>query len=365
MSSRGETVKGDYDPQSLVYPTSSLLVLAPFERLRWPAAALVFNCISALTMASACLLLLNRLKLEDYPTACAVLFATLIGQPMREAMSLGNPALLCASLCGIAVILLFDSSRPATATAACVMLAYALALKPQLALAPAIFLLLHDKTRVTAGRAWLLFGVAMLASALGCGIRLGSLHYLTQFAADVRLSLLPGHLSDSSPRNPSSYDFLNLQALLLFALPIPTLWANCIAAAITAGLAGAVGWFWRRKDAVRNRPWTMLALLVLISLMPLYHRGYDRLLGLLLVPAIVELNEQARIEAWATAAMAVIWLTSDMFLRRWISVPVRPALELIICALLLTSLRAREGSNTAVAHGKFSRPLWADTIQSR
>jgi hypothetical protein len=346
LAARAEISKSTFDAQSLVYPPSSLLALAPFELFRWPAAAFVFNVVSATAFVIACLLLVHRFRLEWHIPATAVLLATLVGQPLREGFSLGNPALLCIGFSTIAVLLSVGKQQPFSTVAAWLMLGYALALKPQLALAPAVLLLSSRATRATAAKACALFAILLFGGVLAYGVSLHGFHYLRDFFSDVRVSLLPGGLSDASPQNQSSYDFLNLQVLLLRVPPMSEQMADRIAQSITLLLAMATGWQAYRSRAMQTAPWTVLALLALLTLLPAYHRGYDRVIALLLIPAVVEIGNNSARTAQIFALLSVFWLTSDMVLRRWVSVPVRPAAELMMIAILLVSLARR--SNQAI-----------------
>ena len=86
----------------------------------------------------------------------------------------------------------------------------------------------------------------------------------------------------------------------------------------------------------------MLAILALLTLLPGYHRTYDRVIMLLIVPAALEMLELG--PAWAAAMMALtgLWIDSDVLflqvLRRFRETPVSPVLELALCILLLVSL---------------------------
>jgi hypothetical protein len=117
--------------------------------------------------------------------------------------------------------------------------------------------------------------------------------------------------------------------------------ADRIAQSITLLLAMATGWQTYRSRAMQTAPWTVLALLALLTLLPAYHRGYDRVIALLLIPAVVEIGNNSARTAQIFALLSVFWLTSDMVLRRWVSVPVRPAAELMMIAILLVSLARR------------------------
>jgi hypothetical protein len=121
---------------------------------------------------------------------------------------------------------------------------------------------------------------------------------------------------------------------------------NALAWLTTAALAAVASWVAAKTDALRRRPWTMIALGVGISLLPVYHRGYDRVIALLLVPAAVEMAATRRWLAWAYAAVVTLWIANNTVmahvLKRWHYAPQSPVEDVVFCALLLVSLRRHE-----------------------
>ncbi len=89
----------------------------------------------------------------------------------------------------------------------------------------------------------------------------------------------------------------------------------------------------------------MIALLTGISLLPVYHRGYDRAIALLLAPAAVELATENKRLAWVYALLVALWIANDTvmthILRRWHFVPQNPVEDLLFCLVLLASLWPR------------------------
>jgi hypothetical protein len=120
---------------------------------------------------------------------------------------------------------------------------------------------------------------------------------------------------------------------------------NALSWLTTAALATTAMWVGHKRDALRRWPWTIIALLTAISLLPVYHRGYDRAIALALAPAAVEINAKSRWLAWAYALMVALWIANDTVmthvLRRWHYMPQSPVEDVLFCALLLASLWMR------------------------
>src|ERR1019366_2467914 len=177
-----------------------------------------------------------------------------------------------------------------------ILLGVALALKPQLAIGAATVLLWRRPTRAAALKSGGL-ALALLVFALAAyRLRLGSFHFLASFRYALWLSAMPGGLADFA--NGESYDFLNLQITLASIPTISRAMVNVVAWLTTASLAAAAVLIGRSRFAVEKRPWTMIALATAIGLLPIYHRGYDRVIALLLVPVAVELAQTSKRLAW-------------------------------------------------------------------
>jgi hypothetical protein len=339
---RGEWDMDDITSDTPLYPPSSLMVVLPLESVGWPVAGVIFNYISGVAMAAACFLLVWRLKLETDAAAAMVLLATLLGIPFRDTLMTGNPALLCVALSTIAVLVLMDSTSRASGTFAWIALGIALALKPQLAIGAWIFLAWRPQTRTAALKAMAVFAGLLGAGLIAYRIRLGSFHFVAQYAAVVKLALTAGQSSDASLSNGVSFTFLNLQATFLRIPGIGRHGADALSWAITACLAGTAWRLGGPRRQLSTMPWTMLALIVTISLLPLYHQGYDRVIVLLMAPAVVEMAQYAKRIAWGFAAVLAFWMLRDTVvshvLRRWYMVSMNPKVELVMCAVLIWAL---------------------------
>ncbi len=325
-------------PMTPVYPPSSLLVVMPFAGLGWPLAAYTWNAIGSLSVALTCMLLVWRLRLGPCHPMLVVFLAALTTNPIHMALEFGNPALLGTGLavCGCVLLLEQDCGY----WLGWLLLGLSIALKPQLAGAALLPLLWRPETRAAALKACALAATLLVIGLLAYRIRLGSFHFLRTLQWVLGLSVTPGGSSDFT--NDEGYDFLNIQTALVHLPHAGRLGANLLAWAVTLALAAATLWSGLKRHAVRQRPWTLLALCVAISALPVYHRGYDRILGLLLAPAAFELARDRRWLAWLYALLLAFWVANDTLMahivRRWRFAPQNGVEDVLFCFVLLFSL---------------------------
>lgn len=324
-------------PMTPVYPTSSLLVLLPFEDLGWPTAAYLFNTLAGLATAAALVLVIWSLRIRPWDAAAIPLLASLVCIPMASAIEFANPALLVAATMCIACVLLLQSKLR---TLGWILLGLSLALKPQLAIGPAAILFWRRPTRPAAVKAGALAILLLLAGVAAYRIRLGSFHFLASLHYALWLSSMPGGSSDFA--NNESFDFLNIQTTFATIPAISRTAVHALAWLTTAALAAITLPVGRRVCAVNRRPWTMIALATAISVLPVYHRGYDRVIALVLIPAAIEIAATHKRLAWLYAALLTLWIANDTVmshvLKRWLFKPQTPVEDVVFCTVLLVSL---------------------------
>lgn len=328
---------------SPVYPTSTLVILLPFTALSWPLAAYVFVGIggSLTALAASWMVLRFRLRIWDPPVL--VFVALLYSMPYRDAVSFGNPVILATALSAIAGLLLLQPgdvcSGPAQ-TFAWILLGLGLGLKPQLAIGPALVLFCRPETRAAGFKAGLTAIGLLVLGIASYRLRLGSFHFLESLRWALRLSVIPGGPADFA--NLEAYDFLNIQLTFARIPHLSRSGINALAWLITITLGSVTAWLATRTNALRNKPWTIIALALAISLLPVYHRGYDRSTALLLIPAATEIAASRKIAAWLYCALVAFWVASDTVMayavRRWRYLPQSPVEDVLFCILLLTSL---------------------------
>lgn len=347
-AARRDEPKPEIWPMTPVYPPSSLVVLLPFEGLGWPDAAYLFNGVAGLATAAACVLLVWSLRLRAWDAGAIPLLAGLVCVPMVSAIEFANPALLATALIAIACVLLLQSGPGLSArvcTLAWILLGLALSLKPQLAVGPVAILLWRRNTRAAAVKSCALAIVLLLTGLIAYRLRLGSFHFLASLRYALWLSSMPGGSSDFA--STESFDFLNLQTALAALGSLSRGAVNALAWLTTAALGAAMLLLGQRCRASDRRPWTLIALAAAISVLPIYHRGYDRVIALLLVPAAVEIGATSRAEpgrymVWLYAALLTLWIANDTILshilKRWLFLPQTPVEDVALCGVLLASL---------------------------
>ena len=324
-------------PMTPVYPTSSLIVLLPFEGLGWPTAAFAFNTLAGLGTAIALVLVVWSVRIRLWDPAAIPLLATLVCIPMVSAVEFANPALLVAAMICIACVLLLEGHQT---TLAWILLGLSLALKPQLAIGAAAMLFWRRPTRLAAIKAGALAIVLLLLGLAAYRLRLGSFHFLASLRYALWLSSMPGGSSDFA--NDEAFDFLNIQTTFAAIPAISRTMVQALAWFSTAALGTIALLVGRRVCGVNKRPWTMIALATAISVLPVYHRGYDRVIALVLIPAAMEIAATHKRVAWLYAAILTLWIANDTImshiLKRWLFKPQNPAEDVVFCTVLLLSL---------------------------
>jgi hypothetical protein len=366
--------KGEMGPDSVGSPPSALVVVMPLAWVRWPAAGWIYDGVGAVSVMAACTLLILLLWREGSAAGAVLLLGAFAGRPFVQAMLAGNHGLLCVGCTAAACLLLLDPARGRqSGWVAAALLGVALAVKPQVAVGASVFLVVKAETRGWAAKAWALF-LALLA--LGCAAyawRLGSFEFLRSMAQGIELARSEGYMLSPAPSNPVAQSFLQLQASLLEVRGC-TLWAANTMTALVVGLLVVAGlWIGLGRGGVRTRPRTLLALAVVVSLLPVYHRQYDRMLVLLLVPAAAEMGRAGRLLGWMFTGLGLAWMLWDVVgdraargENRW---ALSPVLELALCAVMLLSLwpgarsfRSMRDGEASATEGPADHATAADTV---
>ncbi len=307
--------------------------------------------MSVAALAAACVLLVERLQMERSPAAVLLLAAAIYGRALWVLISAANPSLIGISLTAMACLLLIpktsasgeeEQSEKKWPELGWVLLGLALALKPQVAIGPFALLFCRKGSRGSAGKAGALAICILVLAILAYRVQTGSFELLTSLWENNQLALLPGNTSDSSRGNPEYLTFLSIQAIPYFlhaTPPVPALFGWGVTAVVLAVALAAQ----KRNDAGHRLVWTWVALAVLLSLLPVYHRRYDRLLAILFVPAVVELFAVGRRKlAWVVSLAGMLYLLSDAIFQyrfRWLlRLPLNSLDELLLCALLLWAM---------------------------
>ena len=332
-------------PETPVYPPSTFLVVSPLLLLKWRPMYLTWALLSAGALLAAYILLILKFELFTSLVAYLPIVISIQSGIIFPALWVGQPAVLAIASGAIAVISLVSGTAPVLST---LLLALSLSLKPQLVLLPAIYLLFRKTTRIKSIAALILATLAFVIGASLLHSQLGSFSFFARESANVKLALEHGHLSDPSSANRDSPDFLNL-AMPLSRLDLSLPAANRISFLGTFALFAGLAYAYLHEKTARSRPYTIIAVLILISLLAAYHRGYDRLLILLIIPALWELRSRSRALYWTLTATMFLWIFNHRILEnlsaRAARFQITAFLELAMCLLFLASLMNWSGQN--------------------
>jgi hypothetical protein len=274
-----------------VYPPSTLLLLFPLSLFPWSVFSVVWMLLSFGLLTAAFVVLF--LKCKAYRDLLSFLpFVILLADgSIGWAVELGQPVLIAASSLTLAIVAIESGSAPFVGG---LLLTISLILKPQGAYLCAAYFLLRRRTRLPALAAWLLTGFAAVAGTLLFYARLSSFAYLRHLATNLKLAVRPGGDADFSLVNASdSASYLNLQGFLARFIHDPHVCNNLtyVACLAIGGLLAFVCW---RTKTLATRPYTILAVLVMLELLLTYHRLYDHVLMLAAIPGLYEIKERGK-----------------------------------------------------------------------
>ncbi len=256
------------------YPITALVLIAPLSCLPWRVAYALWLTIN-LALFVAMLYALVALAGFSYRSRETILLvaATLALAPFHTGIVTANLALVVIELGVIAVWTARSRYDLRTAT----LLAISIGLKPQIGLCFLVYYLVR--------RRWNLVGitVALLALVAGSGLlrmQLSHTLWLSSYINDNRVLLQHGILANFTPINPLRFGLTNLQVVLY---PIAGLrLANILAVSLGIILLSLWAFGMHRMRHRDNMELLGLSAIVVISLLPVYHRFYDA--GLLVLP---------------------------------------------------------------------------------
>jgi hypothetical protein len=241
-------------------------------------------------LCAAFVVLLLRFKAYRDVLSFLPLVILLTDAAIGWAVQLGQPTLIAGSALTLAIIALESGSTPVTGG---LLLALSLCLKPQGAFLCGIYFLLRNRTRIPALAAYIVTAAAGLAGVLLFYFRLSSFAYLGHFSANLKLAFQPGRDADFSPLNGYSPSFLNLQAFLARWIANPHV-CNSITYGVFFAIATLLIFVCWRKKNLATRPYTILAVLVMLGLLVSYHRFYDHVFMLAALPGLYEIKQRSR-----------------------------------------------------------------------
>ena len=292
-----------------VYPPSTFLLIAPFTAFDYPQAQWIWYYTGAVLFCLA-LGLLAQLVPPDLRWVYLVLAGVSLWCANTDfLLGPANPSALAIAFVALAIWAFYAMRWNWLGVA---MLALSLATKPHMAVAVFIFLVMGKALRRPA---LLAGGIAILLLA-GAALQLQHTtgHAWTQkFQHALAVGIQPGGTNAPTPENPSAPHILNVQSIVSLFAPAPPRY-NLASFALT----GALGLFWlaavvragrRAAGGWRPEPLLVMAGLLCLSLLPVYHRDYDGHLLILTLPPMVALLR----ERWRWSVMLLLASTPLLF----------------------------------------------------
>jgi hypothetical protein len=291
------------------YPPTSLVVLAPISLLPWQVAQPLWLAISTLMYGATVLSLIFVAGFAWLESRTLVFLGFALGfAPVHTGMAAGSIVIVAVGSCALA---LWTGNRHLDIVTG-VLLAIAVGLKPQIGLPFLAYFLLRRQWRVFGAAAALL---AMLSAIAVLRLAVSHAPWIDSYRYDNRVLFAHGSLGDFTDANPIRFGLINLQVLLYLFVPDRT--AANLLAFIVAGILGLIWLFRARRRYERAAGLLDLSALLVLSLLPIYHRLYDA--SLLIFPV-----------AWAFSALTGshrTWARWTLFLLLVFLVPGGTALE--------------------------------------
>ena len=279
------------------YPLTTFVMLAPLGLLSWKVAEAVWVALSLLAVGVVICgsIAFTGTGWRDPKTWVFAALALALA-PIHSGLATENPAIFVIGLCAAAIW----AAQYSQDILAGLLLALASCLKPQLGLCFILFYVVQKKWRIgwTASAAGVL--IAMVAVVR---MQVAGAPWLASYLHASREVFAPGAINDFTPANPVWFQLVNSQAAL-YPLLRSALAAN--AAALILGIALLGIWFWVAATSGRCAPQLLLSALLVMSLVPFYHRSYDA--ALLVFPLAWALRHTHQRPPWARADLLIMAL---------------------------------------------------------
>jgi hypothetical protein len=302
---------------------TTLFLVAPLALLPYATAQALWVSSMVVLLVIACYLIWN-LSDSSGPVLSGFLIGIILANCSQMIM-LGNAAGIAVSLCLVATCCLMKSRYTALAV---ILFALSLAIKPHDAGFVWLYLLLAGG--VMRRRALQILAVTCaIGIAASIWIAPVSPHWMDELHRNHVFVSQLGMTSDPSPSGVTSGNpgaILDLQAALSVLLPDPHSY-NLAAYLIVGPLLGVWAWLVIRKRNTTEGMWLALAVIAVLSLLPVYHRAYDAKLLLLTAPAFAKLWAEGGARRWLSLGFTAggVILTSDFFMAVLVCLSRKPA----------------------------------------
>jgi len=246
------------------YPLPTFALIAPIACLPWHIAQPVWLVITILSFAVTIASVMSFSKLRPRTRSGLVFLAiSLALAPFHTALAAGSIVSVAVAASAAAV---WAGSRGHEILAGA-LLAAAVSLKPQIGLPFCFYYLVLRRWRIPAVAG----GIVAVLSAIAVGrLAISGTPWLQSYLHDNRVLFAQGSLGDFTEGNPIRFGLINSQ-VAAYALLHNRDAANLAAIAFAA----AAGLTWILLLGKSRRGDLALSALVVLSLVPVYHRFYD------------------------------------------------------------------------------------------
>lgn len=292
------------------YPLPTFVVIAPIALLPWPIAQKLWLALNLLGFGVTLFSLLRVVGYHfDYTASYLFLTLAVAFAPFHSGLATGNIVILVVGL-SAAATLTATNQRDSLAG---LLTGVAVCLKPQIGLMFLVYFLLKRRWKIVSFAIMMVSILAVIAVG-----RLAANHtsWVANYLFDSRMLFAKGSLGDFTESNRTRYGLVNLQ-LLTYVFLRDRARANACAL-IVAGIFAAIWIVLLRRRASTRIDLLELSTLLVLSLLPLYHRFYDA--SLLVFPLAWSLkalsNEWRRVAGIALLLMLLFLLPAGSMLEQ-------------------------------------------------
>lgn len=255
-----------------VYPPTAYVVLAPLGLLPWKLANSLWALLGLLAVGAMAYLLPEIADLRWSDDRAWLLAACVFcAAPLHTALHTANSSAVVICLCLLAVCL----AKGDHDIWAGIVIAIAICLKPQLGIWVLVFYLVRRRWKIALPAAATVAAVTIVAVLR---IPLSPPALLQNYGSNLHYWFDPGKMNDFSAANHFHFELVNAQVLLR-GMVHSSAAANIIAR-ITFGCSFSV-WLWIVFRRQIHDELLALSALMMLAMLPIYHRSYDAAVVLL------------------------------------------------------------------------------------
>ncbi len=284
-----------------LYPPTALFLILPLAALPWYAAHSIWiPLIVCLSLLTAYLIFRESVR---YATGPPLILIGLLLIDLGDAIFSGNLAAVVIGLSVLSAWLMLNGKHQVVAL---ICLALAVLMKPH----DAGFVWLYFLVAPGAGRKYAALAFALAVPLAVPGVIVASSiapGWAQELSANLHADSAKGGVSDPGPLSPNfgaAHAPINLQVALSIYKDDPRFY-NSFSYAICGVLLMFLLIKTARTKFTQESAWVALASLAALTMLPVYHRGYDAKLLLLTIPACALLWHNGRWK-WLALILNVI-----------------------------------------------------------